>query len=258
MSDRPEFIWEGVYESFAAAGGDEGVFESETWLSRSHARAVEIASGVPDSNHNGKSCDITDHYCLPEFAATVARLTGVCRILDFGGAAGFSFNEVATGLSASDKLDFLVVENANLCAIGEDVYAHDDRIRFNTDLPVESSPFDIVHVGSALQYIDDWKSLLGALAGYRAPLLILDDVMAGPQPTYVTLQNYYGQKIPSWFWNADEFLAAVSQTGYRLIKRSLYRGRFFGERQPLPMGNFPDRMQVQHTSHFVFVADTQK
>lgn len=258
MSDRPEFIWEGIYESFAAAGGDTDVFESETWLGRSRDRAIEIAARDPDSNHAGKSCDITDHYCLPEFAATAARLTGRCRILDFGGAAGFSFKEVIAGLHPSDALDFLVIENANLCAIGREIYEQEPRIRFETDLPPDSAEFDIVHVGSALQYIDDWKGLLHALARYGAPLLILDDVMAGPQPTYVTLQNYYGRKIPSWFWNVDEFLDAVSATGYRLIKRTLYRGHFFGERQALPMGNFPEEMQVPHTSHFVLVADEQR
>ena len=41
----------------------------------------------------------------------------------------------------------------------------------------------------------------------------------GKISTYVTLQNYYDNKIPHWFINFDEFNNLLHEGGYRLIMK---------------------------------------
>ncbi|MBI4031692.1 MAG: hypothetical protein HY370_08430, partial [Proteobacteria bacterium] len=84
---------------------------------------------------------------------------------------------------------------------------------------------DIVHLGSTLQYIDDWRKLLTDLATQFQPdFFVLSDLLVGDMPSFVTAQNYYGQTIPARFINVGEFLDFwAEKMPYRLVYRSLYQ-----------------------------------
>ena len=102
---------------------------------------------------------------------------------------------------------------------GARVFQNDERIRFSDTLPRGVEKVDIVHLGSSLQYIEDWRALIGELARYRPHYFLLTDLLAGDIPTYATAQNYYGSKIPCWFFNIQEIISTVAGEGFRALWR---------------------------------------
>jgi hypothetical protein len=45
---------------------------------------------------------------------------------------------------------------------------HDERIHFSAQLPPRLPQLDIIYLSSALQYVEDYGTLLKTLAGYEA------------------------------------------------------------------------------------------
>jgi len=70
--------------------------------------------------------------------------------------------------------------------------------------------------------------------------ILLADVPAGKMPTYATVQNYYGSKIPHWFFNLNEMINAMAAIKYKLLFKSAYIGKRLGIEQPMPQDNFPE------------------
>ena len=161
------------------------------------------------------------------------------RILDFGGSLGICVPQTLAALPPRAEAEITIVDNAESCAEGSSFFAEDPRITFTETLPKINSPFDIVHCGSSLHYVDEWRRVLESLAGYEAEYLLLSDIPAGEIPSFVSLQVYYEHLIPMRFWNIREFVAALEELDYELIFKTEYFPTIRGVTGPLPMGNFP-------------------
>lgn len=249
MSNRDFHVWDGVYASFAEAHGDLAVFNAAKWLERSKEKALALRERFTKEHRTQLS---TQDYCLPLLAAVCGASLHRLRILDFGGALGFSFFPVRAGLPAEIALNFEIVEQPALVRLGRELFADERGLSFHDDLDVMEGQYDIVHCGSVLQYVEDWKGLLQKLCEFRAPFLVLDDIPAGNIETYVTLQHYFGKKIPCWFWNLDQFITRVRACGYRPIFQTRYVARILGKAGPLPMGNLPEARRLEHAVNIVF------
>jgi len=117
-------------------------------------------------------------------------------------------------------------------------------------LPI-SEKFNLVHAASSLQYIEHWGQLLTDLAAYESEYILLSDVFAGTNPTFVSLQNYYESKIPHWFLNFQELIDFLDSVGYKLIMKSYAGSRRLNFDDTLPMDNFPDQYRVKQTLHLL-------
>jgi putative methyltransferase (TIGR04325 family) len=244
------FIWEGIYPTFREAPGDDRAFREAIWAERSRARALELK----DRRRSGGLARVTTAstgYCLPPIVALAQTERARVRLLDFGGSVGFSFYGVVDVLARPEAIEYTVVDNEVVCAIGREVFHDEPRITFQAELP--DGAFDVVHCGSSLQYVEHWASTLRTLVASKPQYLVLDDVPAGSIPTFVGLQNYYGKKIPHWFWNADEFVDTVTRaTGYELFYKARFIGTFLGKTGPIPMDNFPEDHRIENALNFAF------
>lgn len=246
-------IWEGVYPSFAEAKAEGPGFAGDTWRQRSsdqfnEALAQLAGTGtVPAFVHDRE-------YLLPAVTASLLCLQERVRVLDFGGGLGTGWLALCAALGkATAQVDFDIVEVPNICAAGPALYEGGlQGPSFTPDLPSQPGCYDIVHAGSVMQYVEDWRGVVAALAALQAPVLLLSDIFAGPNPAFATLQNYYGSRIPHWFLNDGEFIAAVEACGYRLTARTAYESRLLGRVGPLPMDNFPADRRLAHTCHLIF------
>jgi len=108
---------------------------------------------------------------------------------------------------------------------------------------------------SSLQYVEDWKGLIGDLARYGAEYLLLVDLPAGDIPTYATVQNYYESKIPYWFFNVKDVIDSVTGAGFKLLFKSTYIGERLGKEQPLPQKNFPEEYRAGDSCNLLFGKD---
>ena len=192
---------------------------------------------------------------LPLLASIMSEKLGHVRILDFGGGPGVTYVHVAGGISNPEKLDYHIVDTEVICRIGDEVFPGDERVHFHTALPDLAERVDIVHLGSSLQYIDDWKNLLKRLATYQPHYFMLTDVPAGTMASYVTAQNYYGSRIPARIFNFQEIVAEMAANAFSLLFHSKFEGTYFGKVQPMPMDNFPKDLRVGDTCSLLFCRD---
>lgn len=245
-------IWEGVFGSFAEAGGSTLVFSEALWVQRSKEKAIRLRD-TPRTPTYTPPANATHEYCAPVIAALVQAQKGFVRILEFGGSVGLSFGILVEPLADPSQVEVHVVDNENICRAGRDVFAGEPRISFHTDVP-RGVAFDLVHCGSSIQYSADWAGQIETLVASGPDYLVFDDLPAGDIPSFVSLQNYYGKKIPHWFFDIREFIETVTRvTGYRLCYKSRYIGTFLGRPGPFPMNNFPERCRIDHAYNIAFV-----
>lgn len=240
-------IWEGVYPSFREVPSGGSGFSSPTWSEKSlqHLRELRApeAAAVPQAVAYSSTL-------LHAVAALTLAEKSRLKILDFGGGLGLTYASLLKAAGSPEELEFHIVENPEVCAAGRREFTGDSRVSFHETLP-ELKGCDIVHAQSSLQYIEDWKGLIGRLAAYGARRMILTDVPAGDFPTYASVQNYYGSRIPCWFFNAAEFIAALDGAGYRVILRTRFLGPYLGQWQDHPMDNFPAEKRVGRSCSFM-------
>lgn len=238
MSAAAPAVWDGVYAAMPAPAGPG--FASARWL-ESCRRSVAGAARPPDDSAG----------FLPAAAALALARRAKVRVLDFGGGPGTSFAALAAALPARARVDYRVVDNERVCRIGRARFRADRRVRFHASLPALKD-VDIVLARSSFQYVEDWTGVVRALALYRAPTLCVTDLPAGRFKTFAAHQNYYGSRIPYWFFNLDAFVREVEAHGYRLAVRTRSLSLYFGEYQDLPQANYPARLRVGKAWNLMF------
>jgi putative methyltransferase (TIGR04325 family) len=244
-------VWEGVYGSFAEAPAAGPGFDGPLWRDRSIAAARETLAQA----EAGNAIDYAlrqRNALLPSLTATLLTEQERVDILDFGGGLGTGYMVlIRTMPEAVARVDYTVVDVESIAAVGREIFFGRNAPTFQSMLPA-GKRFDIVHGASVLQYIEDWRGMLTQLAGYGGRFLSLADIFAGDFKTYVSTQHYYASRIPHWFFDASEFVAAVEQTGYRLALRAECDAKVLGQYGPLQMDNFPAELRIAHTSNFLF------
>ncbi len=245
-------IWEGIYQTFQEANHDAigPGFSGDVYRMRVLNVVNECLTAIQKNKpmphfHKQRST------LLPPVVAMMLGTKNKLRILDFGGGLGIGYLTLIESIPNYDKcIKFTIVEIPEICDIGRKLFLKERELTFLDLLPYQDK-FDLLYSASALQYIEDYQQVLKLFSGYGAEYIILSDVFAGSTPTFVTLQNYYGSRIPHWFWNLDELLAIFSSIGYRLIMKSFVSSLRLGIEDTLPMNNFPETHRLEQTLHLL-------
>lgn len=243
-------VWEGVFSSFAEVPVEGDVFEQEIWKSKVLDRANNLTEQAK-ANGAIPAAAMTHDYVLPQIISTLeTKDEGIC-VLDFGGGLGTSYIPLASTLPASRIKEFLVVENEELCKLGTEYFAADDAIKFTSSIPPQKN-FDVVHVGSSLHYVEDWKGMLKQFASTGASYMIFADLPAGSNKTFVTAQKFHGSKIPVRFWNLQEFVAVMNELNYELTFQTNYRGYYMDKVSTTLFDNFEPAYRLSGFCQLVF------
>ncbi|CUW37983.1 conserved protein of unknown function [Magnetospirillum sp. XM-1] len=245
------FIWEGVYDHYDDVEKSGGGFDTDFWRDRNRARIVAELDTLRNSGQLPESAKCRD-YVLPVVIAMAAAGRERFRILDFGGGLGNGFVPALCDVVSPERLDYVIVDNDRLCDAGRYLFPEAPAPIFRPDLPPDQERFDLLHLGSVLPYISDWRGLLTRLCGYRPRHVLLSDLLAGDFPAFATAQNCFGDKIPHWFLNLGDVIGQVESQGFRLIFKAPFVGTFLGKQGPLPMDNFPPEYRLQHACHLLF------
>lgn len=244
-------VWEGIYPSFAAAPaegpGFQGAIAQERAVKAAHDVLTQIAAGGPlDYSLRQRNA------LLPVIAAMLLDGRASVRILDFGGGAGTGYMLLTAAVpDALARIEYDVLDLEPICEVGRALFAGRPGPQFHAQWPAGGG-YDHVHTASTIQYVEDWRSVIGRLAGYGASQIAFSDAFVGPFPSYVTLQSYYGSRIRHWMFNQDEFIAEVERHGYVLSMRCPCDARILGAYGPLPMHNLPPERRIAHSSHLLF------
>jgi putative methyltransferase (TIGR04325 family) len=248
-------IWEGIYNSFKECPESGDGHESETWVSKSLERTHKLLDAAKEK----KTIPTVVAYqasLLPFLVALVTKRTEnkKINILDFGGGLGVTYIPVINSCEYQEYIDYHIVETKNICEVGRHIFKDDARIHFYSSLPQKIKKMDIVHIGSSIQYIEDWRTLISELAGYNPQFFLFTDLTAGDIPTYVSVQNYYESKIPCWFFNIHGIIDKMLSVKFRLLFKSSFTGIYLGKEQEVfqLQSNFPEKYRLKNTCSLLF------
>jgi len=246
MSKTNLYIWEGIYDRFPNDDSG-GIFESERWL-----KSLPTFSNAQSRETLSPHSLIHEYPLAPVVATLIVSSDASIGVLDFGGGLGNSFFPLIASLPAPDLVEYHVVETPTICRHGREQYEEYHNLHFHERLPSGKNRFDIVHAAAALHYVADWHMMLGRFAAYKPRFIMLFGLTAGEIKTFATYQNYYGSKVPVWFWNVNEIIDTMKDFGYKLTYKSLLASSYLGEVQPLPMENFPAEYRLERKCNLIF------
>jgi putative methyltransferase (TIGR04325 family) len=197
---------------------DEDPWSSAEWLELSR-RKLENAQRARAAVAGGSSPTSVTGYM--GVTALVVNRAGAqreqTRVLDFGGGNGVIYHWLREGLAEPDRVDWHVVDSGSeLRAAGAKARRSGDRIHFHPSLDEIPDEVDVLHICTTLQYVRDWRGLLGTLLGKAPRFVVLTRTLAGLEPEFVARQSVEGHTCPCVFVNVDELIGLVSEAGYRL------------------------------------------
>jgi putative methyltransferase (TIGR04325 family) len=249
---EPASLWSGVFSSFAEARGDRAVFEADHWVGRQVASLAQAVAAAKDPSPISAGSRTADYILYPVAAALSATRRPV-RILDFGGGAASAFAPLLAGLGDANAFDLTVIENQELVRQVRPVLPAGAPARMCATMEEVQGPFDIVHLGSSLHYVEHWTALLARLCAFRPEHVILVDLPAGrPPASFVTLQSYYGRSIPVWFFRLDDLTRAMDLHGYRLTFRARFQGAYRREGDAPPQAALPPAYRLDAFCQLLF------
>lgn len=238
--------WEGVYTSFREVPTEGEGLDGDIWAEVVERETRAVAREITEGGTRPALLDSYDSL-LPFLVSVVAHKNNQVRILDFGGGAGVDYLYLKTAVSGTRDMEFHVVESEKNCQRGRLIHGNDPQIIFHRSLPERISAFDIVHMDSVLQYIEDYPSLLKTLCGYRPEYFLFVRLSAGKIPTYVAKQvNVPGISCPYRFINIDDLIRVMNKCGYALVFKSA------GDREHR-QGNFPLEYRVGRACNLLFI-----
>ena len=172
------------------------------------------------------------------YALTLAsRERDTVSILDWGGGAGLFYLLSRALLPGEVGIDYHCKDLPAICAYGREALP---QARFHDDDSCLDRRYDLVVASSSLQYSEQWRDVVGKLAGAAERYLYLARVPVVLQsPSFVVLQRAYrygfDTEFLSWVFNRDELLAAASGSGLALVRELV-----FGERSDVRGAPEPD------------------
>ncbi|HHT9144198.1 MAG TPA: methyltransferase, TIGR04325 family [Candidatus Wunengus sp. YC61] len=159
--------------------------------------------------------------------------TGTVKVLDFGGGIGNTYVPIAAKIPNHLNYDYHIIDTPSHCQRGREIFRNDERISFSEALEhdgsvftVQENSYDIVMVSSTLQYIRNWKCLLGKLFDLNNDFFVLTRFSTGEMPTFTTIQSIvmsygphkgkYVGDIYHTFINRNELINFLLQHGYEI------------------------------------------
>ena len=165
------------------------------------------------------------HHRMVQLGLVAARMGGehgALNILDYGG--GFGVHALALKrLLPWLRFQYTVCELPAFCDLGREL---NPDIRFVSSLADAGMGYDLVYASSSVQYMRDWRRLLGDLSAAssggvfvtRTPFVLTRD-------TFVVMQRAYGTEYPGWVFNLREFVQAAQELGAGTQREGFVNGR---------------------------------
>lgn len=242
-----KYIWNGIYKKFSdvpitGEGYQENSLAKET---------LEYTSSILNSSYSQPfipTIVTEEHAFLPFLVSILCSYQKGIKVLDFGGGMGVSYIYLLLCATNAKEISYYVVENENLVKNCSQLFPN-SNIQFYSSLPTEPENVDLVYISSALQYIENYASLLDRLCQYKPKYLLFNKLSTGEMPTYATCQqNLPETKIAYWFINVFEIIKIMSDKGYSLIFKNTLDREYNQD-------NFPKEYRMHRTSNLLFKRD---
>jgi putative methyltransferase (TIGR04325 family) len=237
---RPHRRFFGPYEKFEDIEF-ESPWSTEAWVEEVRGQLARAASAQfsPDPIPT----------CLTAMMVDLLSSAEPCKVLDFAGGAGVAYFTIRPHLTHPENVSWHVDDNPRLAELGRSQATPADRIEFLDKLPTPGTAYDLVHVNTALQYLSDWKDLVGRLTEYGASQMLLTEIHITELPTFITAQEVVGAKVPCTFINRQELIGFLASHGYDLAFRCPVG---YGAYTDWFDDSVPERYREPHSWHIGF------
>jgi len=144
-------------------------------------------------------------------------------ILDYGGGIGH-YAVISRALFPDLQIDYTCREVPVLCQAGREVLPDDTFVE--TDEQCAGRTYDLVFCSGALQYFEKWAETVHLLAGLTGDVFYLARVpVVFTVPSFVVVQRPYAAGYATeylgWFFNYDELVSTLRQSGLTLFREVL-------------------------------------
>jgi putative methyltransferase (TIGR04325 family) len=163
----------------------------------------------------GPTGDTVGRLYLPLLAS---QFSGPLTILDFGGgpAAGLADILRFARLDVA-QLTYVLVETPGMCRAVRDGFAG-FRATAVEEIPDALSGPLIVHAGSSIQYVPDYRVTLARLTRLQPDCFLVTQTPMTAGVTYARqVLNTPHRRIASWVFNRVQFVGELQALGYRLV-----------------------------------------
>ena len=109
--------------------------------------------------------------------------------------------------------------------------------------------YDIVHISDCLQYMESWKKFLNEIINKKPTYIFLNNLTAGSNKEYLTLQEYYGIKTPYRFFNLKKIISFFKD--YEVIFKSHYLNSILNVYGEYPQKNFKKNDRLIYPSTII-------
>jgi len=190
---------------------------------------VVAGSGVEAHDREAHNMLVSYAYVLARAARGRDRLS----ILDWGGGLGH-YLALGRTVLPDVELDYHCRELPKVAAAGREL--HPDA-SFHDDDSCLDRRYDLVLASSSLQYSEDWRGTLRALARAAGSYLYVTRVpLALRSPSFVVLQRAhrygYDTEYVGWVLSRDELLGEAAAAALRLVREFLLFGEIDAEGAP--------------------------
>jgi putative methyltransferase (TIGR04325 family) len=247
MTQKIFSVWEGVYNSFAEAGGDLDAFDSDIWVDKQKSR---IYSALEDYNTKNT---ISKDYPLPLVVAMALSQKEQLKILDFGGVMGLQYLEmISKAPESQNTVDYYVLDGKTSIDNRPKELNQFSKLHFMQDIDDINFHVDIIHIGSTLQYIEDWEELLQSLVNKFAPkYFVFSDLMAGDIPMFVSHQIFYDKRIPVVMFSLNDIKNLFKEMFFKNIYQSSFDASILGSAE-LPNYALPEELRLKYSRNIIF------
>lgn len=215
----PPIRWVGDYASYAEARAVSGGYETTEILEAT----VKRASISPAHTEQPLELTAQQARLVVGLLRPLLTLSRPSRILDFGGALGWHFEQMRAVLPDSVELDWIVWETPTTVAAASRIPGH-PSLRFITDAAElgDWTP-DAIVTSAALHYVKDPYAAFSNLAALGADTVVIDRMpLTGDQRDRLTVQHVappiYRASYPAWFLAEGRWISHLRQQ-YRVVMR---------------------------------------
>lgn len=237
-----------MFSRFEELPSSEAVFAHEAWIERSIGRlkkAMELGHSTGVST--------VDSTALTAAVLAASQTSSIVRVLDVGGNLG-QLGLVLRSRFPRLDLNWHVEEKAvflDACALRTTMPAEITFHRSGSPSIAASVDPTVVHFGSSLQYISDWRTALEGSTTDSCEWLVLSDLPASEEiSTFASAQRYYDGVLPCWFFDRRDVDGFVAALGFELV----YLAPFLDERNCnyYPETSLPGEYQIRYPVDVVY------
>ena len=237
-------IWKKVKKEFLKEN-NSNEFNSEKWLSIISRRLKSNFKIVKDKKYLNQFIASSP---LPIMLLNEKKNN--IKIADFGsGSQEIFFQLLSMGIKKNINIDSIEVERLVNFFRKQPFNKKKIKINFFEKFNFKKK-YDYVHISDSLQYVYDWENFLEKINMSDHKFIIINNVPAGKNKSYITKQKFYGKEIPNIFFSSAQICKCLNN--YKLNFNSLFLNKILGVYGPYPQDNFNKRDRIDFPKTLIF------